>query len=56
MFSLINIHLSVLVGGVLHPDKVGVGFHTDAVAGMETGDHPSNGRGVKPLPPSKTLP
>lgn len=29
-----------LVGGALGPDKVGVGFHTDAVAGVETGDHP----------------
>jgi hypothetical protein len=27
------------VGGVLYPDKVGVGFYTDAVAGAETGDH-----------------
>lgn len=28
------------MGGALGPDQVGVDFHIDAVAGVETGDHP----------------
>lgn len=29
----------IRVGGVLYPDKMGVGFRTDAFAHLETGEH-----------------
>jgi hypothetical protein len=39
---IIMVRFDLLVGGVLYPDKVGVGFHADALAGVETGDHPQS--------------